>query len=125
LKIQQNCPIYNSKILDKFLERKNVPVHQNLLMDNEKQAINIQRSILKLFVCDEYGFIFNLDFDFSKLSYGENYDNTQDISPYFNSYISKLDKELIEKKKIQNSIIIEIGCGKGIFLKKLVLKKMG
>lgn len=74
-------------------------------------------------MCNECGFIFNSDFDFSKLSYGENYDNTQDISPYFNSYISKLAKELIEKKKIQNSIIVEIGCGKGIFLKKLVFKK--
>ena len=35
------CPICNSKNLFQFLERNNVPVHQNLLMDSEKQAKEI------------------------------------------------------------------------------------
>ncbi len=119
----KNCPICNSKNLFKFLERRNVPVHQNLLMDSKKEAIEIQRGDLKLFVCNECGFIFNQSFDFTKLNYGKNYDNTQDISSYFNSHTSKLASELVEEKGIKNSVIVEIGCGKGSFLKKLVLNK--
>jgi SAM-dependent methyltransferase len=117
------CPICNSENLYKFLERFQVPVHQNLLMNSEKEAIEITRGDLKLFVCNDCEFIFNSDFDFSKLNYGKKYDNTQDISPFFNSYISELAENLIQKRGVQNSTIVEIGCGKGIFLKKLVLKK--
>lgn len=117
------CPICNSENLYNFLERNHVPVHQNLLMNSEKEAIKITRGNLKLFVCYDCEFIFNSDFDFSKLNYGQNYDNTQDISPFFNSYISELAKDLIQNKGIQNSTIVEIGCGKGVFLKKLVLEK--
>jgi len=123
LNMEKNCPICNSKNLYKFLERRHVPVHQNLLIDSKKEAIEIQRGDLNLFVCNECGFVFNQTFDFLKLNYGKNYDSTQDVSPYFDSYISNLASELVEKKGIQNSVIVEIGCGKGIFLKKLVLEK--
>ena len=118
--MKKTCPICNSNNIIEFLERKNVPVHQNLLMNSKKSALEIQRGNLKLFGCKKCSFIFNQNFDSSKLNYGKNYDNTQDVSPFFDSYISKLAIDLIEKEKIKNSIIVEIGCGKGIFLKKLV-----
>ncbi len=123
MKLKKNCPVCDSQNLSKFLERKQVPVHQNLLMDTEKDAIEIPRGDLKLLICTKCGFIFNQSFDFTKLNYGKNYNNTQDISPYFDSYISKLASELVEEKGIHNSVIVEIGCGKGTFLKKLVIKK--
>lgn len=121
--MKKNCPICNSKNLYTFLQRKQVPVHQNLLMPSEQDAIEIQRGDLDLCICNDCNFIFNQTFDFSKLSYGEHYDNTQDISPYFDSYLSELSRKIILEKNIKNSTIVEIGCGKGIFLKKLLTVK--
>jgi len=123
LTIRKICPICNSKNLFKFLERKHVPVHQNLLYSDANSAVNAVRGDLNLAVCFNCGFVFNQTFDLSKLSYGEKYDNTQDISPYFNEYLSKLANQMISDKKIQNCKILEIGCGKGTFLRKLVKDK--
>ncbi len=115
------CPVCSSEIIKhSFLSRENVPVHQNLLMSSEKEAREISRGALQLRICEECGFVFNQAFDFSKINYGDNYDNTQSHSPIFDKYISNLASYLIYEKGIQNSKIVEVGCGKGSFLRKLV-----
>jgi len=78
------------------------------------------RGDLNLAVCKECEFVFNQTFDFSKLKYGIQYDNTQDYSPFFTKHVSTLVKNLINGKKIKNSKIVEIGCGKGAFLREII-----
>jgi SAM-dependent methyltransferase len=102
------------------LKRKSVPVHQNLLTKDQISAKEISRSDLNLMLCKECGFIFNNAFELSKLSYGEDYDNSQLFSPYFREYTERLAKYLIYERDIKNCRIVEIGCGKGIFLRSLV-----
>ena len=120
------CPICDSRSIFRFLNHEKIPVHQNFLINDQVAAINITRGDLNLVVCNECGFIFNQTFDLSKLSYGDKYDNTQDCSSYFNSYLSKLANTLVFDKNIQNCTIVEIGCGKGSFLRKLVeIKEWG
>ncbi|XZN90151.1 MAG: methyltransferase domain-containing protein [Microcoleus sp.] len=116
----QRCPVCNSNLIAPFLVRGSVPVHQNLVMADRISAIEINRGNLTLAVCEDCGFIFNQDFDGSKLSYGKEYDNTQTYSPSFESYISELARSLIYDKNVQNCSIVEVGCGKGSFLRKLV-----
>jgi len=116
----QRCPVCNSNLIAPFLVRGSVPVHQNLVMADIISAIQINRGNLTLAVCEDCGFIFNQDFDGSKLSYGKEYDNTQTYSPSFESYISELARSLIYDKNIQNCSVVEVGCGKGSFLRKLV-----
>ena len=114
------CPICGSKLIRQFLSREQVPVHQNLIMSEQESALNINRGDLKLTVCEACGFISNQAFDLSQLSYGENYDNTQTCSSAFESYVLGLVDYLIDEKKVQNCCIVEVGCGKGLFLRKLV-----
>ncbi|WP_293353653.1 MULTISPECIES: class I SAM-dependent methyltransferase [unclassified Microcoleus] len=116
----QRCPICDSNLIAPFLVRGSVPVHQNLVMADRISAIEINRGNLTLAVCEDCGFIFNQDFDGSKLSYGKEYDNTQTYSPSFESYISELARSLIYDKNVQNCSVVEVGCGKGSFLRKLV-----
>lgn len=116
----QKCPVCNSNLIAPFLVRGSVPVHQNLVMADRISAIEINRGNLTLAVCEDCGFIFNQDFDGSKLSYGKEYDNTQTYSPSFESYISELARSLIYDKNVQNCSVVEVGCGKGLFLTKLV-----
>jgi SAM-dependent methyltransferase len=117
------CPICNSIKIEVFLHRKNVPIHQHLLFSNEESAINTKRGNLQLTICNECGFVFNRTFDSSLMEYGQQYDNSQTFSEHFESYLSELVTMLVTDHNIKNCNIIEVGCGKGIFLRKLVKNK--
>lgn len=75
---------------------------------------------LELTACSECGFVFNSGFDGSKLSYGADYDNIQSHSPYFSRYMEGLAKQLLDEDGVRNCRIVEVGCGKGEFLRLLV-----
>ena len=107
----QKCPVCSSSLIPPFLVRGSVPVHQNLVMADRISAREINRGNLTLAVCEDCGFIFNQDFDGSKLSYGKEYDNTQTYSPSFESYISELARSLIYEKNVQNCLILSVTCG--------------
>jgi len=120
MKTKNPCPICDSKNVKSFLTRNEVPVHQNFLFEDKSSAINITKGKLSLVVCRECGFIFNQTFDFSKLRYGNLYDNTQDLSPLFEQHLKDIVQKLINKKNIKNCKIVEVGCGQGSFLRRLV-----
>ncbi len=89
-------------------------------MDDELAAVQIPRGDLDFVVCETCGFVFNRLFDFLRLSYGAHYDNTQSCSPAFGEYLSELVRYLVLEKKVQGCRIVEVGCGKGSFLRALV-----
>lgn len=113
------CPVCQSKLVTTFLQRKRVPVYQNLMVEDQRSAVGIPRGNLNLAVCEQCGFIFNRDFDPAVLIYGDNYDNTQSFSRVFSDYIMHLVRYLVDKKGVQNSRVVEVGCGKGLFLREL------
>lgn len=114
------CPVCGGSRLASFLRRSQVPVHQNLVVDSQADARSVTRGELNLEVCEDCSFVFNSVFDFSKLAYGKDYDNTQLCSAYFDAYLDGLVKDMVERQGVRNSTIVEVGCGKGQFLRKLV-----
>jgi 2-polyprenyl-3-methyl-5-hydroxy-6-metoxy-1,4-benzoquinol methylase len=114
------CPVCESRRLMPFLKRSQVPVHQNLVVISQDVARSVTRGELDFVVCEDCGFVSNRTFDLSRLAYGEDYDNTQSCSAYFDTYLDGLVKDLVERQGLRNSSIVEVGCGKGQFLKKLV-----
>jgi len=114
------CNICHSNDTVKFLTRTKVPVLQNIILNSEEEATSIDRGDLNMVVCKNCGFIFNETFEPVKVSYNQNYENTQNYSECFRDYISDLIDYLINKKKLVNSKIVEIGCGKGHFLRELI-----
>jgi SAM-dependent methyltransferase len=114
------CPLCSSSNLAAFLQRSQVPVHQNLILASRDAARSMIRGELHLMACEDCGFVFNRSFDLSRLAYGQDYDNTQACSAYFDAYLDGLVKDLINRHGIRNSTVVEVGCGKGQFLRKLV-----
>ncbi len=114
------CPVCGSYRTFPFLTRTEVPVHQNLIIRYQTAAVDIPRGDLKLFCCDECGFVYNGAFNPCKLSYGAAYDNTQTCSRCFKDYIEGMVRYLVYEKVVRNCRIVEVGCGKGYFLRRLI-----
>jgi hypothetical protein len=89
-------------------------------MASRAAARSIARGELDLCVCTRCGFVFNRGFDPSLLAYGEEYDNTQSHSPSFSTYMDELVRHMIDERGVRNARIVEVGCGKGLFLRRLV-----
>jgi SAM-dependent methyltransferase len=90
------------------------------LLDDRKAARGLTRGDLQMTVCWSCGFVFNAAFDPTLLNYGAAYENTQTHSPAFARYVDELVQHLVTNRGLRNGTIVEIGCGKGGFLKKLV-----
>ncbi len=114
------CPICASDALQPFLHREAVPVHQNLVVNSFEVARGLASGVLNMAVCADCGFVCNCAFDLSLLAYGQDYDNTQSCSAYFDAYLDELVRHLVEERGLRDSTIVEVGCGKGHFLRKLV-----
>jgi len=95
-------------------------VHQNLLMATRQSAKAVPRGNLFLRACSRCGFVYNGAFDASLLAYGQDYDNSQDGSPAFRDYTDRLLERLVCDRGLRDCSIVEVGCGKGQFLRRLI-----
>ena len=114
------CPVCGAGAPAPFLVRTPVPVHQNLIVREVAAARALLRGTLSLRACEACGFVFNSSFDPALLNYSAAYDNTQSCSPAFEAYVEGLARRLVDERGVRNSRIVEVGCGKGGFLRALV-----
>ena len=114
------CPVCGLARSSRFLTRESVPVHQNLLAPTRAEALAAARGDLAFAACASCGFVFNAAFDSAKLAYGAGYDNNQSHSPFFADYLAGLARRLVHEEGIRNFRIVEVGCGRGDFLRMLV-----
>jgi SAM-dependent methyltransferase len=106
----------------RIFKQSNVPVNQNLLYKTEDDARNAPVGDLDI-QCDDNGFIFNAAFDITKINYGDEYDNNQNYSSYFGSYIDAQIEWLLKNYIPVNAVVIEVGCGKGYYIEKIAKKR--
>jgi SAM-dependent methyltransferase len=84
-----------------------------------EEARQFTRGDLLLAFCRTCGFVSNAAFDPGNLRYSAAYDNTQSCSPYFKRYLTELAESLLTKYCLEGKVVIEVGCGKGEFLRLL------
>jgi len=116
---ESKCPVCNSTGVTLFFEIPQVPVHCNLLWPTRDEAIRAPKGDIRLGFCGDCGHIFNLAFDPGLMEYTQNYENSLHFSPRFQGYAESLAARLIERYDLHGKDIIEIGCGKGDFLRLL------
>lgn len=95
-------------------------MHQNQLCATAEEARAVVVGDLRICHCGTCDFIWNAAFDPDRLSYHHAYDNTQTFSPVFTDHIASVVSFLVGECGVRNSRIIEVGCGKGEFLRRLV-----
>jgi SAM-dependent methyltransferase len=114
------CPVCASPETTAVLRRDGVPVQQNLLLGDQRAAEALARGTLRLQVCERCGLLFNQEFDRSKLKYSAEYDSTQTCSPHFRGHVDGLVRRLVEGRGVRFKRIVEVACGRGDFLRRLV-----
>jgi len=93
------------------------PVFQNRMFASAEDAIQCQRGDIVLAQDLSTGLISNIAFQPELLVYDENYQNEQGVSPYFQAHLN--DVCGLIRDHFPSSDIIEVGCGKGLFMDKL------
>lgn len=100
------------------------PIILNYRVATVEDALKIPRRDIRLEECGYCGLIFNAAFDAAVIPYDEKYENRQCFSPEFNSYLENLANDLTQRHQLKGKRILEIGCGKGDFL-KLICQQAG
>lgn len=113
------CPLCGATGSGVFLERRPSPLHLNLLCRTVEEAKALNSGQLAISLCTRCGFVFNAAFLPELMSYSPAYDNVQSHSPLFLQYLTELSDDLIDRYHLVDKTIVEVGCGKGEFLRLL------
>ncbi len=105
----------NNKVL--FIG-KDYPVIQNTAYNTFEEATSCKVSDIQLILDSGTGLVYNNQFDESLIDYDVNYDNEQSNSHVFKDHLNVVQS--IIQQHIGKNKIVEIGCGKGTFLEKLL-----
>lgn len=114
-----SCPACAHQKLSPLLEVDAVPVYCNRLWPSRQEALAAPRGDLRLVACLRCGHIGNAAFDPAALDYQGSYENSLHFSPHFQQYALDLARYLVDKYGLRGRRILEIGCGKGDFLRLL------
>lgn len=98
-----------------IFEQKKVPLFQNKVYKTREEAVNCMKLPVKLYQCLDTGFVFSGGFDPDMLDYNEDYQNEQGNSSYFQDHLENVF-QLIAERDLFTRKVVEIGCGKGLFL---------
>lgn len=96
-----------------------VPTNSCILLPTREEALSYPCGDVRLAFCRHCGFISNIAFDPKLTEYSGRYEETQAFSPTFNAFHDKLAHALVERHDLHGKELIEIGCGKGEFLRLL------
>lgn len=110
----KRCPLCTS-VRYKVAYQTQVPVFQHKVYESVGAAKKAKLGKVDLAVCQGCGFVFNFAFDASLMDYDKKYQNEQGNSEYFKDYLQSVVK-LIKKSVTKKEKVVEVGCGKGLFL---------
>jgi len=118
-KEENRCPVCGSTNAAKILDVRGVPVFCNVLPDSREEALKAAKGDIELAFCRSCGHVFNSAFEPVRMRYSPRYENSLHYSPAFREYAGGLARRLVSTYDLRNKDIIEIGCGKGDFLRLL------
>jgi hypothetical protein len=119
MKPRKDCPGCGSVSLSRPFVLSRQPVVLNYRFRDPLAAANVVRRDVTLTQCRRCGLVFNATFNPSDIPYDANYENRQCFSPAFNDHLQQLACHLIQRNNLTGGRILEVGCGKGDFLRRI------
>lgn len=122
---QSRCEACGAGDLIAFYESSAVPAQTCVLLDSEAESVAYPSGSLLLAFCERCGFIQNVRFDPELVDYSKPTEESQAFSPRFNEFARGLADDLVTRLGLEGKSVLELGCGKGDFLRLLVERGMG
>ena len=114
-----SCPCCFGYEIDLFHRQEGVPTNSVVNFYTHHDAVDCRRGNISLGCCRDCGFIFNTEYDAGLTVYSSDCEESQGFSEVFSSFLNELAVSIIEKYDLHHKTILEIGCGKGDFLRLL------
>ena len=102
-----------------FYEGRGVPAQSCILVDDAHLARDYPTGSIRLGLCDSCGLIQNTAFDPALIDYSKPAEESQAFSPTFSAYACELAQSLVARYGLRGKTVLEIGSGKGDFLRLL------
>jgi SAM-dependent methyltransferase len=114
-----SCPCCSATVTQSIYRVSSIPVHSCILLDTAEEALAFPRRDLELAYCQACGFLFNRAFDESVMGYSTNFEESQHFSDTFGKFAKDLARQIAQRCELPGKHVLEIGCGKGEFLREL------
>jgi hypothetical protein len=115
--VQTTCTVCGSPHVRILVDIPSLPVLCNRLHPTRAEALAAPKGRLALAFCPACGHVYNAAFDPELTTYTQAYENSLHFSPSFQRFAEALADGLIERYNLRGKDIIDLGCGKGDFLK--------
>ena len=116
---RSTCTVCQGPRVVSFLRIESAPISCNHLCLTRSDALNEPKASIVLAFCADCGHIFNTEYDSAKLKYRPGYENSLRLSERFGEYDEALTNALVDRYHLRGRVIIELGCGRGEFLRTL------
>ncbi len=117
LTLASECPVCASPTIFPVVDLPPVPIDTCRMWPSRARAQSAQKAPLVLSCCHDCSHIFNRAYEDDLVDYEDEYENSQMFSPRFRRYAEELSDQLIATYGLRNKHIVEIGGGKGDFLR--------
>jgi SAM-dependent methyltransferase len=114
------CPMCGREVGRPAITIGATPVHQHVTAPSEQEALQCLRGDVALTLCRHCSFVFNATFDPRLVDYSPGYENSQNCSGVFSSYLDWIIDDLRCRYDLRSKRVVEAGCGQGTFLERLV-----
>ncbi len=111
------CPVCASLKITPIIDVPPVPVDTCRMWSSRSGACSARKASLLVSYCRECSHVFNRAYDDELVDYEEEYESSQMFSPRFRQYAEELSDHLIGTYDMHQKRIVEIGGGRGDFLR--------
>lgn len=114
------CPLCSNRRVHAFFSLPAAPVTCTSIFPTREQALAVPTGRIALTVCEECGFVFNAGFDPTLGDVGARYESSQASSAHFSAFARSLAADWVQRHRLQGKAVLEVGCGSGEFLSRLL-----
>jgi SAM-dependent methyltransferase len=119
------CPSCGGSLLTAFHTVNRTPVTCAAVFDTAEEARAVPAGRVELFHCGGCELIFNPHFDKALAEVGARYEGSQGASAHFSEFARTLARGWVDRYGLAGRSVLEIGCGRGEFLRLLVHEGVG
>lgn len=113
----KQCPVCANEDSRRVILLEGLPVLSNVQYPTQEAARDQPTGTMDLRYCPICEHFFNAAFAAELMRYGETYENSLHFSPTFSSFAKALAENLVDRLAVRSTRVVDIGCGKGDFLK--------